>query len=225
MQFIHTPRLPARGKAALVTTTLVATALAAALVAPAAFAQDAESKRFAVVGGYSQLEPRSHPGNVAGAKTKVDGDGAATLSGSWYINDNIALELWGAADKLNHRVSLDGAKTASVGQRPVALSGQYHFRDAASTVRPFVGLGYYESNFDNEQVTPTGPAAGARLGVTTQKGAIATAGLDFNISPRWFARTDLRYLDGSADVEVNGAKAGELNLDPYVLGVGIGARF
>jgi outer membrane protein len=203
--------------------------LITALVAPAAYAQDnggsSTGKRFAVTAGYSLLEPRSSPGTIAGARSRIDGDAAPTVSGSWYVNDNIALELWGAADKLNHRVRLNDAKTASVGQRPIALSGQYHFRAADSTVRPFVGLGYYESNFDNEQVTPGGPASGARLGVTTQKGAIATAGVDFNFNERWFARTDLRYLDGGADVEVNGAKAGEIELDPYVLGVGVGARF
>lgn len=208
--------------------TLVLT-IAATLAVPAAFAQDdspsASGKRFAVVGGYSLLEPRSSPGNVAGARSEVDGGGAATLSGSWYATDNIAVELWGAVDKFDHRVKLNGAKAASVSQQPIALSGQYHFGGADNTVRPFVGLGYYESNFDAESAAAAGPASGARVGVTTQKGAMATVGADFNITPTWFARTDLRYMHGGADVEVNGVKAGEIDLDPYVLGVGIGARF
>jgi outer membrane protein len=212
--------------------TLVLT-IAATLAVPAAFAQEpgsndsasASGKRFAVVGGYSLLEPRSNPGSVAGAQSEVDGGGAATLSGSWYATDNIAVELWGAADKFDHRVKLNGAKAASVSQQPIALSGQYHFGGADNTVRPFVGLGYYESNFDAENADAAGPAAGARVGVTTQKGAMATVGADFNITPTWFARTDLRYMHGGADVEVNGVKAGEIDLDPYLLGVGIGARF
>ena len=212
-------------------------AVAATLAIPTAFAQDntstadsiesesASSKRFAVVGGYSLLEPKSNPGTVAGAQSDVDGDDAATLSASWYANDNIAVEFWGAVDKYDHRVKLNGAKAASVSQQPIALSGQYHFGAADNIVRPFVGLGYYESNFDSEDTEPTGPASGARIGVTTQKGAMATIGADFNITPTWFARTDLRYLHGDADVEVNGIKAGELDLNPYVLSVGIGARF
>ena len=208
-------------------------AVAATLVIPTAFAQDntstadstASGKRFAVVGGYSLLEPKSNPGTVAGARSDVDGDDAATLSASWYANDNIAVELWAAVDKYDHRVKLNGAKAASVSQQPIALSGQYHFGAADNIVRPFVGLGYYESNFDSEAAEPTGPARGARIGVTTQKGAMATIGADFNITPTWFARTDLRYLHGDADVKVNGIKAGELDLNPYVLSVGIGARF
>src|SRR5688500_7814170 len=80
-------------------------AIAAALaLAPTAFAQDdtsttAPSKRFAVVAGYSHLVPKSNPGTVLGASADLDGGGAPTLSGSWYINDNVAVELWGAAGK------------------------------------------------------------------------------------------------------------------------------
>ena len=105
------------------------------------------------------------------------------------------------------------------------MSGQYHFRQADSTVRPFVGLGYYEQNFDGETAEPSGALAGQRIGVETAKGAMATAGVDVNINPTWFARADVRYLQGDSDVKLDGVKAGEAELDPVILGVGVGARF
>ena len=76
-------------------------------ITPAAFAQDASTdtasgKRFAVVGGYALSEPTRNP-EIDGARTQLDGDGAGTLSASYYINDNIAVEAWGAADKFSHR--------------------------------------------------------------------------------------------------------------------------
>ena len=192
--------------------------------ADTATAGTASGKRFAVVGGYALSEPTRNPA-IAGTRSSLDGDGAATLSASYYINDNIAVEAWGAADKFSHRVSTASGKVASVDAQPYAVSGQYHFGGADRIVRPFVGLGYYEANFDGETAEPTGALAGQRIGVETAKGAIATAGVDLNISPTWFARGDVRYLQGKSDVRLDGIDAGEAELNPVVIGVGLGARF
>ena len=199
----------------------------ASLIAMPALAQDATtdttsdaaSKRFAVVGGAAILKPDRDPA----PGLKVDGDVAPVISASWYATPNIAVELWGAADKFNHRVRADGAgKIGTVDQQPIALSGQYHFGTADQVMRPFVGLGYYESNFSNESIG----GAGAHVGLETAKGAMATAGMDFNINQTWFARADARYMKGDAGVRVAGQGTGEeLTIDPWVVGVGIGARF
>ncbi|MCR6626030.1 OmpW family protein [Pseudoxanthomonas japonensis] len=202
-------------------------ALAALAAAPAAFAQDASSdagssaydKRFAVVGGAAILKPDRDPA----PGLKIDGDVAPVISASWYATPNIAVELWGAADKFNHRVKADGpGKIGTVDQQPIALSGQYHFGAPHQVMRPFVGLGYYESNFSNESIG----GDGAHVGLETAKGAMATAGMDFNINQTWFARADARYMKGDAGVRVGGQGTGEeLTIDPWVVGVGIGARF
>ena len=199
----------------------------ASLIAMPALAQDATtdttsdaaSKRFAVVGGAAVLKPDRDPA----PGLKIDGDVAPVISASWYATPNIAVELWGAADKFNHRVRADGAgKIGTVDQQPIALSGQYHFGTADQVMRPFVGLGYYESNFSNETIG----ADGAHVGLEPAKGAIATAGVDFNINQTWFARADARYMKGDAGVRVAGQGTGEeLTIDPWVVGVGIGARF
>ena len=199
----------------------------ASLIAMPALAQDATTdttsdaagKRFAVVGGAAVLKPDRDPA----PGLKIDGDVAPVISASWYATPNIAVELWGAADKFNHRVRADGAgKIGTVDQQPIALSGQYHFGTADQVMRPFVGLGYYESNFSNETIG----ADGAHVGLETAKGAIATAGVDFNINQTWFARADARYMKCDAGVRVAGQGTGEeLTIDPWVVGVGIGARF
>ncbi|MGH8079436.1 MAG: OmpW/AlkL family protein [Lysobacter sp.] len=193
--------------------------------APAAFAQDASStdsasgKRFAIVGGYALSQPTKNP-QIAGTRTDLDGSGAPTLSASYFFNDNIAIEAWGSADKFGHRVNAGGGKIGSVDSQPIALSGQYHFRGADTIVRPFVGLGYYQANYSNESLI-----GGQRLGVENTKGAIATAGVDLNINPTWFARADVRYMQGKSDVKLGGLKVGESELNPVTVGVGIGARF
>ena len=199
----------------------------ASLIAVPALAQDATtdttsdaaSKRVAVVGGAAILKPDRDPA----PGLKIDGDVAPVISASWYATPNIAVELWGAADKFNHRVKADGpGKIGTVDQQPIALSGQYHFGTPDKVMRPFVGLGYYESNFSDETIG----GDGAHVGLETAKGAIATAGMDFNINERWFARADARYMKGDAGVRVAGQGTGEeLTIDPWVVGVGIGARF
>jgi len=137
------------------TISLLGLATVSALAfAPAAFAQDtasdtASGKHWAVVGGGVMLQPKD---DAAPGIRKVDGGLAPTISGSYFFNDNLAVELWGAADKLNHRVSGPAGKIGTVDQQPVALSAQYHFGAADDVFRPFVGVGYYESNFTHEKI-------------------------------------------------------------------------
>jgi outer membrane protein len=207
--------------------TLTLALAATAAFAPAAFAQDgpgdtAAGKRFSVVGGYSLTEPTRNP-VIDGNLTKAEGEGTPTLSAAWNITDNIAVEAWGA-DKAGYRVATGGNKTASVDGQAYSLSGQYRFGAADNIVRPFVGLGYHETNYSNEKAADTGALAGNRIGVETAKGAVATVGVDVNINPTWFARADARYFDGDGDIKVNGAKAGTTEFNPVMVGVGIGAR-
>ncbi|HHW4681546.1 MAG TPA: OmpW/AlkL family protein, partial [Xylella taiwanensis] len=111
---------------------------------PSAFAwgtasssDNASGKHWALVGSATVLQPKKGSGQNG---IKFDGDVAPTLSASYYIDDNWAVELWGAAKKFNYR-----AKTAALGkvgnlsQQPVALSAQYHFGQAENVFRPFVG--------------------------------------------------------------------------------------
>jgi outer membrane protein len=215
--------------------------LTAAAFAPSAFAQDysttverpagtdytaandtASGKHFAVVGGVALLQPKNDP--VEGIR-KFDGGPAPTLSLSYYINDNWAVELWGAADKFNHRVrGVGNERLGTVEQQPIALSGQYHFGQADNVFRPFVGVGYYESNFSNEDLTA--PGVTEHIGLETAKGAIGTVGVDMNINSTWFARADARYMHARPEVKVGGQGTGaDAKLDPWTVGFGIGARF
>jgi outer membrane protein len=200
--------------------------LTAFAIAPTAFAQDgsdtASGKHFAVVGGGALLEPKGSPADGL----DVDGAIAPTLSASYYINDNFAIELWGVVDKFNHRVKADGlGKVGSVEQQPIALSGQYHFLTADSIFRPFLGVGYYESNFSNEKIDGLA-GTGEHVALDTAKGVIGTVGVDMNINSTWFARADARYMHSRPEVTIAGSGTGqELKLDPWTVGFGIGARF
>ena len=209
-------------------TLILSAAIAAA---PATFAQDnnsdtnASQHRFNATIGYAHQVPNGNPGSVVGSDADLDGNGAATLSGSWFVNDNVAIELWGTPDKFEQDVNLANGARGSYKQQPIAVSGQYHFGQASQPIRPFVGLGYFQADIDSESFDAT-TANNEHIGLDTPKGAIATVGADFNITDRWFARADARYMKGDADVSVAGNDTGEsLKVDPWVVGVGVGTRF
>lgn len=209
-------------------------AIALAAATPLAFAQDTDTstssgKRVSIVGGVSQLEPTKNGWAGDTQRIKAHGDVAPTLGVTYHINDNIGVEAWGSVDKFGHRVTgNDGqGKLGSVKSQPYALSGQYQFGSAEQTFRPFVGLGYYEQNFDSEEAEANGPLAGRRVGIETAKGAMATVGIDANINERWFARADARYLHDTNDakVRVDGAEVADANFAPVVVGLGVGVKF
>ena len=123
--------------------------LAAIAATPIAFAQDANTsdtsttpKRFSFVGGYAHMVPKSNPGSIAGQTADLDGNGAATLSGTWHVDDNWAVELWGTPDKIKTDVNLANGGRGEFKQQPIAVSGQYHFGQASRvelrcrTIRP-----------------------------------------------------------------------------------------
>ncbi len=210
------------------TISLLGLATVSALaLAPSAFAQDAASgtasgKHWAVVGGGAMLQPKDDGAPGIG---KVDGGLAPTVSGSYFFNDNLAVELWGAADTFNHRVGGPAGKIGTVEQQPVALSAQYHFGPADAVFRPFAGVGYYVSNFTREKIDGLS-GDGSKVALDDGRGAIGTVGLDMNINPTWFARVDARYLHERPDLRVAGAGVGQdVKLDPWTVGFGIGARF
>lgn len=213
----------------------LAIAGAFALVAPSAFAQDAdasttsmdaqatttdsgEHKRISIVAGYGILQPKK---DAFGDNPKrgLKGGGLPTASVAYHFTDNIAVEAWGAVDKSEHKIVGAGVG-GQVGAQPYGVSAQYHFGQSGQAIRPYVGLGYYEANISNER-----DASGQHIGLSTPKGAMGTVGADFNINERWFTRAEARYMDGKSDVTRAGAKVGEAQLDPWLVGVGVGARF
>ncbi|MDR2872421.1 MAG: outer membrane beta-barrel protein [Xanthomonadaceae bacterium] len=201
---------------------LLSLAIASTLAfAPAAFAQSdtASGKRFAVVGSATLIEPHN-PTSVI----KTDGSPGPSASFSWYVNDNMAVELWGTLDRFNHRLRVNQVgKIGSVKQQPVALSFQYHLGHADNVFRPFAGVGYGYSSFNSLRFlgVPDGT-----FKVKSANGVVGTLGVDLNINPTWFARADVRYMRSRPDLEANGfGKVESWKIDPWMVSFGLGARF
>jgi outer membrane protein len=56
-------------------------------------------------------------------------------------------------------------------------------------------------------------------------GAALQAGADFRIDSKWSVNLDVKKVQIRSDVEISGARASRLKIDPVLLGVGVGYRF
>jgi len=105
---------------------------------------------------------------------------------------------------------------------PPTLTLQYHFNPEGD-VRPYAGVGVNYTLFFSEDVPATGPITD--IDYDASFGLAAQFGIDFAMQDDWFFNVDAKYIDINTDVTVNGAINADVDIDPWVLGVGFGRRF
>ncbi len=114
---------------------------------------------------------------------------------------------------------------------PPALIAQYHFMPHEQ-IQPYVGLGLNFTLFFDESVTEG--ANTSLLGVTDLElensfGIAAQIGADFIMDNGWFANVDLKYIDINTTAKFNSGALGyseaDVDIDPWVIGFGIGKAF
>lgn len=199
-------------------TTLLSLTLAGLLASGAANAQ------FFGTLGYTQVNPSSGNGTLAGADANVNSDGSLTGSLGYKFTPNMFVELGTALAPFEHEVTLDGLGTvASLKHRPTVLSLNYQF-NADATVRPFVRVGYGWIGISDE--TTRGALAGLDISADDASGLAFGAGIDFFVAERVFIRADVSRLDFDSDVTVETlGNVGTAEVDPLVYGVALGYQF
>ena len=188
--------------------------------APAANATDGDW--FARVGVHA-VNPTSDNGTLAGGtlRASIDTGTSATIVLGRRLFPHWALELLAAAP-FRHTVQLNGVDALDFKHLPPTLSLQYIFAPDA-TVQPFVGVGVnYTLTFDEKE---KGPLSGTHTRVGNSFGPAAQLGLVFDTGRAWNIVADVRWADIDADVVVNGADVGDVNVDPLVYGIALGWRF
>lgn len=221
MRLINT--LKAAGAAAILV------AAAAASIAPAS-ADDMGFKgksagdiliRGRVVGVVPDEDVKS---NSLGGEGKVDNDVIPELDFSYFVTDNIALELIAGTSK--HDVSWNtGAANLDLGSvrlLPPTLTLQYHFL-SKERFSPYVGAGinytfFYDSKSGQFQDVKYDDGFGYAF----------QAGFDYAISGPWSLNVDVKKIFLNTDVSVNtgaGTVKADADLDPWLFGIGIGYRF
>jgi len=159
---------------------------------------------------------------------------------SYYFTKNIAAELI-LATGTRHDVSIVGQASGagtlpnqplgSVNILPPTLTAQWHF-NPDQMIDPYVGAGInYTHSFDRSLAVTTGAAAGTRIHIDQNMfGAVAQAGVDVNLGSGWLINADVKYVTMNTNVKAELApgvwtKIDDLDINPWVFGVGIGKKF
>ena len=136
---------------------------------------------------------------------------------SYFVTPNIAAELV-LSDPQHVDINLGGSSLGSVKVLPPTLLLQYHFNDLGP-FKPYVGAGINYSLFTSRSVTPTIQVDSSSYGLAAQ------VGFDYMLDQHWLLNVDAKYVQMSTKVTAGGVNQGKLNLNPTLIGVGVGYRF
>ncbi|WP_319782615.1 OmpW family outer membrane protein [Oceanisphaera sp. IT1-181] len=195
--------------------------VAAALLAPSAFAHQAGD--FLVRGGAVMVSPNGSGGDIPGVgHLDVENNTQLGLTFSYMLTDNWGVELL-AATPFSHSVTLNDGEVAKVKHLPPSLMAQYYFGNAQSKVRPYVGAGINYTFFFDE----SGRNALNTLDVDAKDswGWAAQAGIDMAVTDNLFVNSSIWYMDIDTDVTVETLGTYKTSIDPVGLMVGLGYRF
>ena len=205
-------------------------AAATALTMTTAFAVPAGT--WSIAAGAHYVDPKSDNGTLANsdlnlvANVDVDGDVRPTISGEYFIANNVGVELL-AAIPFHHDFTLNDATgnpvlSGKTQHLPPTLSLQYHFDgyNLPMNVKPFVGVGVNYTTFFKEKISN-----GADLDLDDSVGVAGHIGLDIPFAPTESFRIDARYMDIKTDAKLNGVDAGEIDISPWVYGVAFVKQF
>jgi outer membrane protein len=151
----------------------------------------------------------------------VDDNTQLYINATWMFSDNMGLDILGATP-FTHDITLDGAgKIGETKHLPPTVGIQYHF-SPKSNVRPYVGAGINYTTFFSEELD-----GGGDLSLDDSWGLAAQAGVDVDINDKWFFNADLRYMNIETTATLSGPVNGsvDVQINPWVIGLGVGTRF
>lgn len=154
-----------------------------------------------------------------GTTIKVDNAVVPELDFTYFFTKNIAAELIAAVTP--HDVSTaSGVDAGRAWLLPPTLTVQYHF-DQFETFKPYVGAGLNYTHFFNAN-----PGSLSDVKYDDSWGGALQAGIDFRIQDNWYANVDVKKVWIATTAEFNsGTIVADVDIDPVIVGVGIGYKF
>jgi outer membrane protein len=192
------------------------------------------------------IDPDSSSSDVTSSKsgtipnTSVSVDNAYTLDIdiTYMFTPNIGAELLLDLSS-KHKAQSEGSTLQSLAPGdiletrvlPPALILQYHMLPQGP-IRPYFGLGFnYTYFFDEDATGSLDKGLGGVSGVSLDSsfGWVAQFGVDYDMGNDWFLNADLKYMAIDTTATFNSGALGNVSVDvdinPWVMGIGIGKRF
>lgn len=155
-----------------------------------------------------------------GGTITADSSVVPELDISYFFNNNFSLELILATSK--HEMGEIGPNIdlGHVWVLPPTLTAQYHFNNSTNFV-PYVGAGINYTVFYNVD-----SGAVASVEYKNDIGYAFQAGADYKLDDHWMLNFDVKKIMINTEASVNnGAVRADVDLDPWVIGAGLGYRF
>ncbi len=142
------------------------------------------------------------------------------LDFSYFLTGNVALELILATKQ--HDITSAGAQIGEVSLLPPTLTLQYHFAPDSASFRPYVGAGVNYTRFYDINLL-----AGAATVNNSSWGGALQIGADFPINKTFFLNIDVKkiWIDTDVKLTATGATVANFDINPVIVGVGVGMKF
>jgi outer membrane protein len=193
---------------------------------------------FLIRGRVIGIIPMEHTDSISagtlgdiGGHVSVSDQATPEVDFSYFVTDNIAFELIAATAR--HYASANGTAAGSLDALstyvlPPTLTVQYHFMPKTG-FSPYVGAGVNYTMFYDTK----GSGIFDRADLDNSWGWALQAGMDMAITDRWFFNADIKqiFLNTKAKLYTAGLPptaqpvTAKFDLNPMVIGVGVGYRF
>lgn len=200
-------------------TVFLTTAIALAIASPAFAAADFKAGDFMIRARALGVVPDEDGLVSNGDGVRIDNSAVPELDFTYFFTPNIAAELIAAVTPHDVKTS-SGIDAGNAWLLPPTLTLQYHFTQFDS-VKPYVGAGVNYTHFFNED----GGALNA-VEYDDSFGGALQAGVDVPLQDNWYVNLDVKkvFISTTAEFSPSGVRA-DVDIDPWLIGVGIGYTF
>lgn len=183
-----------------------------------------DAKRFQLRGRMIDVVPDESSEVSVGGKAKVGNGLSPEVDLSYYFTNYVSAEI--IAGTTQHSLSHDGA--GDLGRAwvlPPTLTMQYHPMPQ-NKFSPYIGAGVnYSIFYGEDSATANGVTD---LDIDGGFGYAFQAGADYWVDEHWGVNVDIKKLLLNVDAKMNVGGApvtADVDLDPWVIGVGVSYRF
>lgn len=163
------------------------------------------------------VKPDESTGGVLSTlNTKVSDDIIPELDLEYFITKNFSTEL--IAGVTRHDIKLNNGFAGSTWLLPPTLTLKYHPL-AGSLVSPYIGVGVNVIFPFNSKVNNV-----RDFQIDNSVGWAVQAGTDIKVAENLYFNIDYKYLNADTKATVAGTKY-KLDLNPHLMGIGVGYRF